>query len=236
MSDQTGLGYYEARRSDLLRGFARVAPRVRMSLRKRCDDDFTDAVIAHARDEFERLIPQIPYIGGRTNVFSPIMVANAWVISLYRAMRQRGKTAEDVAWVCHDLSDTLFRFLPGFALRLLGRLALSWPVQPILQSQARRSQRRAFPGDLVYEPRRRDDGEVARVFEECAVPKFYDAQGVEELKPYCNFFDVTYSRLMGMGLEARRTIGLGCETCELRYKHGRETPVPAALTGIFAAN
>ena len=71
---------------------------------------------------------------------------------------------------------------------------------------------------------------MSLVFDECAVNKFYDAQGVEELKPYCNFFDVTYSRLMGMGVDATQTIGLGCEKCTLCYKHGRETVVPPAWT------
>ena len=40
----------------------------------------------------------------------------------------------------------------------------------------------------------------------------------------CNFFDVTYSRLMGMGLDASETIGLGCPQCKLRFAHGRATP------------
>jgi hypothetical protein len=235
MSDPKSSGYYEARRAKLRRGFARAASRARISLRKRYDAGFVDAVIAEAGDEFERLIPQIPYIGGRANVFSPIMVVSAWVIALYRAMRRRGKSAEEVTRVCYDLSDSLLRSVPAFVLRLLGRLGLSRPVRWFLQSQARRSQRRAFPGDFVYSVQHRPDGEVALVFEECAVNKFYDAQGVEELKPYCNFFDVTYSRLMGMGLDARRTIGLGCNTCELRYKHGRETPIPPALKKILPA-
>ena len=39
-------------------------------------------------------------------------------------------------------------------------------------------------------------------FTECAVNKFYKEQGVEELKPYCNFFDVTYSKYLHMGIDA----------------------------------
>ena len=47
--------------------------------------------------------------------------------------------------------------------------------------------------------------------------------GVEDLKPHCNFFDVTYSRLMNMGVDATETIGKGCTQCALRFKPGRET-------------
>jgi hypothetical protein len=77
-----------------------------------------------------------------------------------------------------------------------------------------------------------DDGQVSMVFDECAVNKWYDAHDVAEPKPYCNFFDVTYSRLMGMGIDASQTIGTGCERCALRFKHGRETVVPQNLTMI----
>ena len=85
----------------------------------------------------------------------------------------------------------------------------------------------------MYTVREGSDGEMSLVFEECAVNKLYEAMSVEELKPYCSFFDVTYSRLMGMGVDARETIGLGCETCELRYKHGCATPLPPILEPVF---
>ena len=74
---------------------------------------------------------------------------------------------------------------------------------------------------------------MSLIFSECAVNKLYEAQGVEELKPYCNFFDVTYSRLMDMGCDATETIGQGCDKCALRYQHGRETEIPAPLEGVL---
>jgi hypothetical protein len=38
---------------------------------------------------------------------------------------------------------------------------------------------------------------------------------------------------MNMGCDAGETIGLGCEKCALRFKHGRETGVPEPLEGIL---
>jgi len=37
-----------------------------------------------------------------------------------------------------------------------------------------------------------------------------------------------------MGVDARHTIGLGCEQCALRFKLGRPTEVPDNLEKIFA--
>jgi hypothetical protein len=161
------------------------------------------------------------------------MIANGWIVALFRAMKRRGKSTEETVRICVEISDQLLRTLPGFALRLLGRLAFTWPFRRLLERQAARSRERRYPKDFVYSVREGDDGELALVFEECAVNKLYAAQGTEELAPYCSFFDVTYSRLMGMGLDARETIGLGCETCQLRFKRGRETATPERLEGVF---
>jgi hypothetical protein len=76
---------------------------------------------------------------------------------------------------------------------MAGRLAFSWPVRRHLKRAAERSQLRRYPQDFVWEVREQEDG-VALVFEECAVHKLYEQLDVKELGPYCNFFDVTYSR------------------------------------------
>jgi hypothetical protein len=228
-----GNDYYVSRRERLLRGFDRLARRLRPKLEHRYGGDFATDVLADARRELDLVIPRIPYIGGRRNAFTPVMVVNGWMLALHRAMKARGKSAEDVVRVCAEVSDDFFRSFPGFLLRLIGRLAFLPPVRRFFEKQARRSQERRHPGDFVYEVRVSDDGEFSLVFEECAVNKFYDAEDARDLKPYCNFFDVTYSRLMNMGVDAHETIGLGCEKCSLRYKHGRETIVPDRLRGVL---
>jgi hypothetical protein len=228
-----GNDYYVSRRERLLRGFDRLARRLRPKLERRYGGAFAQDVLADARRELDLIIPRIPYIGGRRNAFTPVMIVNGWMLALHRAMKARGKSAEDVVRVCAEVSDDFFRSFPGFLLRSIGRLAFLPPVRRFFEKQARRSQERRYPGDFVYEVRVSDDGEFSLVFEVCAVNKFYDAEDVRELKPYCNFVDVTYSRLMNMGVDARETIGLGCEKCSLRYKHGRETIVPERLRGVL---
>jgi hypothetical protein len=62
--------YYVARKPKLLRGFDRFAKRARRSLEQRYGESLADRVLAEARLEFERLIPELPYIGGRENLSS----------------------------------------------------------------------------------------------------------------------------------------------------------------------
>jgi len=193
---------------------------------------FAEAVIAKARPEYERVLPQVPDIGGRRNVFQPVMTINGWVAALHRAVRAHGGTAEDTIRVTQQVFDGWLRKLPPFALRAIGRAMLSAPVRRYFERQAARSQERRFAEDFVWQLERGPEGEISFVFDECAVNKWYDANELRDLKPYCNFADVTYSRLMGMGVDATKTIGLGCPQCALRFKHGRKTVVPPSLEAI----
>jgi hypothetical protein len=205
------------------------------ALARRYGADFAGEVVAATRAEYERVRPQVPDIGGLRNVFQPVMTINGWLVALHRAMRARGRGAEDTVRICQEVFDAWLRRLPRFVLRAIGWLALSAPSGWYFERQARRSQQRHYPEDFVWHVERGADGEVALVFDECAVNKWYDSQGLPELKPYCNFADVTYSRLMGMGIDATQTIGLGCDRCTLRYKYGRPTVVPRNLEHVIPA-
>jgi hypothetical protein len=197
-------------------------------------EELADAILSHARREYERVRPLVPDIGGRRNVYQPVMTVNGWVVALHRAMKARDLSAEDTIRVCQQVFDGWLQKLPGFALRAIGRIALSAPMRRYFARQAQRSQERRHAEDFVWRVEQGPDGEVSFIFDECAVNKWYDAQDLRELKPYCNFADVTYSRLMGMGVDATETIGLGCETCALRFKRGRETVVPPSLEKIVS--
>jgi hypothetical protein len=196
--------------------------------------EFADEVVGVARVEYERVLPEVPDIGGARNVFQPVMTVNGWLAAFHRAMSSQGQSADESIRVCQETFDGWLHKLPGFALRAIGRVLLSGPSVRYFERQAKRSRERRYAEDFVWSVERGPDGVVSFIFDECAVNKWYDAQGLRELKPYCNFVDVTYSRLMGMGVDATETIGLGCQQCALRYKQGRETVIPPSLGSIVA--
>ncbi len=195
--------------------------------------DFAAAIAVAAREEYTRILPTVPDIGGSANVFQPVMLVNGWIAALHRALSARGRPASQTIAICHAVVDGWLRKIPTFLLRLVGRLTFSGPARAFFESQASRSRERGYPADFVWSVENGPDGEFSLVFDECAVNKWYDANDLHDLKPYCNFFDVTYSRLMGMGVNANDTIGLGCERCALRFKHGRDTQIPSMLGPII---
>jgi hypothetical protein len=239
MTNHVKNDYYILRKAKLLKGFDKVAKRATKFLVNHYGDDFASIIISETREKFEQIIPEIPYIGGNGNLIpTNIMIINGWIIPFFQVMKAHGKTSKEVITICYEVSDDYMKSIPRILLWLLGKLAFWKLILRIIKKHATQSHKRRYPGDFVYtvDTVAEADGkdfDWALELTECAVNKFYDVQGVEELKPYCNFFDVTYSRYLNMGLDARTTIGSGCQICKLQYKKGRETQVPEPLKGII---
>jgi hypothetical protein len=233
LQDKTG--YYVLQKTRLLKGFDKIAKRAVKYLQTHDTEDSVEIIISETRDNFIRIIPEIPYIGGKQNQFSAVMVINAWIISFFRVMRARGKTPEEVISICCRVAEDYMASMPRFIIWAARKFAFRKLIARKMQRQAIQSRKRQYPQDFVYEYIKGNGKHFdwALEFTECAVNKFYDAQRVEELKPYCNFFDVIYSGHFNMGIDASRTIGSGCRTCRLEYKKGRETLVPDRLKGIL---
>ena len=67
MKKQMVSNYYTARKSKLLKDFGNVAKVMKKVLVSHYGDEFTEVVAGETRQEFEALIPQLPYIGGGKN-------------------------------------------------------------------------------------------------------------------------------------------------------------------------
>lgn len=232
---ETPVNFYTARKVKLLKQFDRVFKRVRKSLIKVHGEDFAEKVVQDSRKVFESLLPQLPYVGGRDNPGTMIIIINGWVISFFKVMRLHGKSAEDIVQTCCEVTDSYFRPVPGFVWHFIGRLSFGRLFLRRVKRYAAKSQDRRYTEDWVFQVVEGESENCDWGFEftECAVQKLYDAHGLNEMKPYCNLVDLTYSRYMNMGLDASSTIGLGFEKCRLLYKRGRETNIPAPLQGLL---
>jgi ribosomal protein L37AE/L43A len=119
----------------------------------------------------------------------------------------------------------MFNRYPAFLRSLMGRLQFSKFMLRKTQQAARRSQERKYAGDWVYEVVV-GDGQPFNFgidYTECAIVKFMDAQGANELTPYLCNTDYVFSKAMGTGLRRTMTLAWGCEKCDFRYVKGGET-------------
>lgn len=224
--------YYTSRQSKLLKEFDRAASRVRSVFVCRYGEELTDAMIGKARQEYEALMPQLPYIGGK-QPFTQFIVAVAWFLALYRVLQRHGETVEQVGQMCYEASDVFLKAYPRFLRRFLGHMTFSARYLRRLRKRAAESQARQYAGDYVYTVVE-GDGEAFDYgvdYTECATCKFLKDQDAFELAPYLCAADILYSEALGWGLVRTTTLAEGAARCDFRFKKGGETrvAVPAPL-------
>ena len=102
MNEQEGKEYYLSRKSEILTQFDTHARSSRRFLVPLYGGEFAEAVLRDAREQLEALIPQIPYIGGDKNPMTRHLVRSTTSLVLYKVMKARGKTAEEIGKVIYD--------------------------------------------------------------------------------------------------------------------------------------
>ena len=222
MNKQMVENYYTSRKSKLLKDFDKYTRKhVRKALVSHYGDDLTDTIARETRQEYEALIPHLPYIGGKKNPLTTNLIQCAWGLALYKVLKTHDKTAEEAAKIIYEAVEAQLRSSPKFLLRLLGRWMFA---QYRLKKQAAESQKRRYPEDWVWSFIKGDGKEFdfGMDFTECAICKFFHAQGADEFTPFLCLLDFPMSKAFGTGLVRTMTLAEGAEKCDFRYKRGRE--------------
>lgn len=220
MNEQEGKEYYLSRKSEILTQFDTRAKAWRPLLAACYGDEFADAVLRDAREQYEALIPEIPYIGGDANPMTRHLVRSTTSLALYKAMKARGKTAEEVGKVVYDAVVEVVSQLPP---RPFKELSAEYIAKE--KERARKSQECYYPEDWVWEFVEGDGMEFDYGYDflECGTQKFYHAQDADEVLPFYCYLDFVTHRTTGWGFARSMTLAEGYENCDFRWKKGGET-------------
>jgi hypothetical protein len=179
-------------------------------------------------DEYRRLAPQVPDIGGGDNIYAGDLVMSAQFLALYRVVVRHGGGLEDAGELVHRIVRLEVGRIPMTVRRLIRAHRFTRVRRRRLERAARRSRRRRYPGDWVFEVVEGD----GRSFDfgidmaECGIVKFFHAQGANELVPYLCDLDYVMAEGMGIGLQRTQTLAWGCDRCDFRMSKDGTTSAP----------
>ena len=116
------------------------------------DDRFggeTAAVIrGEVLNEYRRLIPEVPYIGGRRNMLSGTLMGTPQPLAVYRVVIKHGGSVEDVGEMLHRFMRAEMDRVPKTLRHLMGRYRFSRLKIRQFEHAARRSQAASVSGGL----------------------------------------------------------------------------------------
>jgi len=229
--------YYITRRPRLLREYDSFVRYARPALARHFGAQKVDSLVAETRQEYERLIPELPYIGGKPPFTRFVIYTGLW-LAVYRTAAANGKTVEEAGVLVYEICREFLNTYPSFLRRYLGGVNFSRLYLYRLRKRALQSQQRKYAEDYVYHFVAGDgiNFDYGVDYTECASCKFLARQGAAELAPYLCPVDILYSEALGWGLTRTMTLAEGAPKCDFRFKKGGPTnvAVPAALRSILA--
>ncbi len=210
--------YYLSRKTEIMERYYDTHARAwKPFLVKSYGRKFTEAVLKATRQQYEEFIPTIPYIGGDDNWLTHHLIRSTTGLMLYKVMKARGKTAEEVGKIVYDAVEESVRHLPPLPGR---ELAPEFRDQQI--TRAKKSQERRYPDDWVFEYVEGDGVEFdyGSDYIECGAQKLYHTHDADEFLPYFCYLDFVMDRTPGWGFTRTETLAEGYSRCNPRTKKG----------------
>ncbi|MFX1446368.1 MAG: L-2-amino-thiazoline-4-carboxylic acid hydrolase [Promethearchaeota archaeon] len=213
MSNEKEKNYYVKKKRTLIRQFDAATAIVKDILIKEFGETKFKDLTAEARKEFEGLIPQIPYVGGKANKNTENLVNATILLPLLRIFEKEGMSFDEIGRLAYSLYEVFYKVIPQVD-DLFSEEHISYE-----KVQAKDSKLRKYLGDWVFDF---IDGDGKTFtwgvnYSECGVYKFYKSQGMEHLMPLVCIADYAMARAYGYGLKRTQTIGNGAPICDFRY-------------------
>ncbi len=210
----------------LLRDFDKVSKHVHKALENKMDSSQISQIIEESRDEYERIIHELPYIGGKKNPFQFNLIGSAWMLALYRTLESQGYGTRKIGEMGYDVMEQYVNSISPLYKSFFRRFVYSRFMKRKMKNDARKSQLREFPDDWVFEFVEGIRGEFnwGADVTECGICKFFKAQNAEKFLPYLCIADFAQFNQMGIGMKRTKTIGTGQSHCDFRYVKGYVTP------------
>jgi hypothetical protein len=207
----------------LVHGFDRSLAHVADDLLARFGEEASAVMRTEILEEYRRLIPGVPYLGGWRDGHASNLVFTSQALALHRVVLRHGGTVADSGWLLRRMMEAQMQRIPRLVRHGYGRFRFTRLGKWREEAAARKSQAREYPGDWVYE---RFDGD-GETFDfgvdntECGTVKYLNAEDADELCPYICDLEYVAAKGMGVGVRRTKTLAWGCDRCDFRFsKHG----------------
>ena len=220
-------GYYSVRKEKLLKDFDSTSELMKASLAARYGREFAGTLQRDVRQEYEKLIPEIPYIKGpRGRMLNSFLLITAQELAAYKAMKKLGKMPGEAWELCHEALRFRMAEIPQWKRWLMRRFMFSCLVRKVVARRARKQQKILMGEfEIEYLIGEKDEFDYGVNYLQCGNYNFVKNHGGEEFAPYVCMSDIALSEAMGWSLIRTQTLADGCEHCDFRFKKGAATQI-----------
>jgi hypothetical protein len=235
-----GKAYYVSRRDEFTKVFDGVNTGAGQYLSAAYGEEEARYITVKAAEEFKRLLPAMPDVGGERNWVTEFIVVAGWYAAYFIPMKSLGRHGEDVGRMMYRLMEMQYSGMPRDRALAEGKQKFTALYMEEIKRWAGWTRKREYPGNWVASFVEGDGKEFdwGNDYTECGAVKYFRALGMGEVAPYMCVNDFPRSRALDTGLERTMTLAEGYPKCNFRYKRGRpvlrdwSTEIPRIRTRI----
>ena len=214
--------FYVRKKSKFMRSFDERLTVVSEELRKKFDDKKSEVLVSQMKAEFEKILPDIPYIGGQKNPLTLVLVKCVSDLAIFRTLEKIGFSFREIGEFHYNYVMAAFK-LRKETLEKAGRDPSEYPFDPVYVDYQKKltedSQLKLYPDDFVMDfvEGDGDSFEWGWDITECSVQKAYKRLGEEKYLPFICLGDYYEAEGLGFGFSRDQTRGFGAPLCTHRF-------------------
>jgi len=187
--------------------------------------DFS-SIEKQARDEFEKILSKLPYVGGDKSPYTSLMIQSAQTISFYKVIKPLDLSEREIGKLIYEIAENYAQSISSVKKWLYRRALFSKKVKNYWREWLEASQKHSYPENWVGEFIEGDGKtfDYGINFTECGWMKLISKEGAEEIAPYVCLCDYARMRAVGVEFKRTKTIANGAELCDFRFIRNYQTP------------
>ncbi|MBA7610278.1 hypothetical protein ES703_17485 [subsurface metagenome] len=221
--------FYVRKRSKFMKSFDERLTLANEELCTKFDDKKSEELISQMKAEFEKILPDIPYIGGQKNPTTLVLVKCMSDLAIFRTLEKIGFSFREIGEFHYNYVMAAHK-LRKEALEKAGRDPFQYPFDLVYMDYQKKlteeTQMKRYPDDWVMDfvEGDGDSFEWGWDIQECGVQKAFKKFGDEKYLPFICLYDHYEAEGLGFGFSRTQTIGFGAPICMHRFVKNYKTP------------
>jgi len=218
--------YYVNNKKKLMKEFHDLLITAEKVGQKHFDDEILKIFVEKTLHEFDLILPELPYVGGKESPYTNLMLQSAQTLAFYKACKSLGIDVRQCAEMMYEVGEVHIDSMSQIKKRLAKRMAFSRSFKQNWKKWAIESQKQEHPENWVGEFAEGDGTtfDWGLNFSECGCLKLLRKYDAEEIAPYACLGDFVRMRGLGIGFKRTQTLALGYSGCDFRFVKEYQTP------------
>ena len=173
-----------------------------------------------AKEQFDILLPDLPYIGNKEYYFTRFLVMTAMLTPMTKTLHEEGIIEREVGKMIFDLAESFYKIIPSFIRHRQGKKLFTPESKEIWKQRCKESQERQIPFDWACEYIEGEEGDnfdYGFNMTKCGNVEYWKEQGLSQYVPYLCLCDWPGWKANNVEASRTKTLAQGDEYCDFRY-------------------